>query len=204
MLKKTFQTFTLVFLALLLGACDSGPKIDRIDQTAVILAFGDSLTHGTGAAPDQSYPKVLSQKLGRAVINAGVPGETTAQGLKRLPDLLETYAPTLVILCEGGNDFLRRQDPEQTARNLSAMVDLIKARGADVILVGVPKLGFGLSVPPFYAALAEKHAIPFEGEILLELLGDKTMKSDSIHPNAAGYHQMAAAIYEKIMQAQRK
>ncbi len=203
-MKKTFHTFTLVFLVLLLGACDSGPKIDRIDQTAVILAFGNSLTHGTGAAPDQSYPKVLSQKLGHVVINAGVPGETTAEGLKRLPNLLERYAPTLVILCEGGNDFLRRQDPEQTSRNLSAMVDLIKAQGADVILVGVPKLGFGLNVPPFYAELAEHHAIPFEGEILLELLGDNTMKSDSIHPNAAGYHQMAAAIYEKIMQAQRK
>jgi lysophospholipase L1-like esterase len=84
------------------------------------------------------------------------------------------------------------------------MVDLVQARGADAVLIGVPKLGFGLEVPKFYAAVAEEEKIPFEGDILLDLLGDKSLKSDAIHPNATGYRLMAEAIYEVINKAQRK
>lgn len=201
--RNLFASLLLIFFLLCAG-CDSGPKIAPLGQNAVLMAFGDSLTYGTGASAGQSYPEVLASLLGRTVVNVGVPGEISAAGLKRLPSMLESHNPTLVILCHGGNDFLRRIDESVTTRNLKAMIEMIQDRGADVVLVGVPKLGFGLDVPKFYVSIAAEKAIPFEGEILLDLLGDNRMKSDAIHPNAKGYHLMAEAIYGVISKAQRK
>jgi len=204
MRRNIFVNFTLFFFLVLFAGCDSGPQITPLDQDAVVLAFGDSLTYGTGVSAGQSYPDVLSNLLGRPVINVGIPGEVSSAGLKRLPKILDQHNPTLVILCHGGNDFLRRLDKDGTIRNLKAMLEMIRARGADVVLVGVPKLGFGLDVPKFYAALAEEQGIPFEDEILVDLLGDNSMKSDEIHPNATGYRLMAEAIHKVITKAQRK
>lgn len=204
MRRNIFVNLTLFFFLVLFAGCDSGPQITPLDQGGVVLAFGDSLTHGTGVPAGQSYPDVLSHLLGKPVINVGVPGEVSSAGLKRLPKILDEHNPTLVILCHGGNDFLRRLDKEGTIRNLKAMVEMVKARGADVILVGVPKLGFGLDVPKFYTTLAEEQGIPFEGEILVDLLGDNSMKSDEIHPNTTGYRLMAEAIHKVITKAQRQ
>jgi len=202
--RNIFVTLTLFFLIVLFAGCDSGSKIAPLGQDAVVLTFGDSLTYGTGAPAGQSYPDVLTNLLGKPVINAGVPGEVSSAGLKRLPIMLDKYNPTLVVLCHGGNDFLRRLDREGTINNLKVMVELIRAHGADVVLIGVPKLGFGLDVPKFYASIAEEQDIPYEGGILLDLLDNNSMKSDSIHPDATGYRLMAEAIYEAINKAQRK
>lgn len=202
--RNIFVICTVFFSLLIFTGCDSVPAIKPLNQESQVLAFGDSLTHGTGASRGQSYPDVLSELLGRPVINAGIPGEVSAAGLKRLPSVLEEYKPTLVILCHGGNDFLRRLDQANTTSNLEAMITLIRAQGADVVLVGVPKLGFGLQVPEFYAQIADKYKIPLQEEILVDLLGDNSMKSDSIHPNATGYRQMAEAIYDLINKAQKQ
>ena len=143
MRRNIFLTFTLFFFVALFAGCDSGPQITPLGQDTVVLAFGDSLTHGTGASTGQSYPDVLSELLGKPVVNVGIPGEVSAAGLQRLPAVLDKYNPTLVILCHGGNDFLRRLNETTTTRNIKAMVELIRSRGADVILIGVPRLGFG-------------------------------------------------------------
>jgi lysophospholipase L1-like esterase len=202
--RNLFVIFTLFFSIMLFTGCDSGPKIAPLGHDAVVLAFGDSLTRGTGAAAGKAYPDVLANLLGRTVVNVGIPGEISSTGLKRLPGMLDKHDPTLVILCHGGNDFLHRLNREDTIRNLEEMVELIRSHGADVILIGVPKLGFGFDIPKFYATIAEKQDIPYEGEILLDLLGDNSMKSDSIHPNATGYRLMAEAVYEVINKSQRK
>jgi lysophospholipase L1-like esterase len=202
MLKKIFSIM-VIFSTLLVGGCDSGPKITPLDQSSTILAFGDSLTHGTGAPDGQAYPDVLSSLLGIPVINVGIPGETTSQGVKRLPGVLDQYKPTLVILCEGGNDFLRRHNEQKTVSNLREMIEAIQSRGIELIFVGVPKLGFGLAVPQFYDELAEQYGLPYEGEILVDLLGDRSVKSDEIHPNAIGYRLMAEAIHDVIEDAQK-
>ena len=203
MRRNIFLIFTLFFSSLFFTGCDSVPGIKPLNQESVVLAFGDSLTHGTGASTGQSYPAVLSELLGRQVINVGIPGEVSSAGLKRLPAVLDEYNPGLVILCHGGNDFLRRIDEGETARNLRAMITLIRAGGADVVLVGVPKLGFGLKVPNFYEELAKEQKVPFESGILVDLLGDNNMKSDAIHPNATGYRLMAEAVQNVINKAQR-
>ncbi|MDG5469048.1 arylesterase [Deltaproteobacteria bacterium IMCC39524] len=204
MRRSIFLIFTLFFSGLLFTGCDSGPGIKPFNQESVVLAFGDSLTHGTGASAGQSYPDVLSELLGRQVINGGIPGEVSAAGLKRLPAVLEEYKPTLVILCHGGNDFLRKLNQATTSSNLDAMITLIRSRGADIVLVGVPKVGFGLQVPELYSKIADQHTIPLQKEILVDLLSDNSMKSDVIHPNATGYRLMAEAIYDLINRAQKK
>jgi lysophospholipase L1-like esterase len=196
-------TFLLVslLLVLLTAACDKTPKIAPLPANAVVLAFGDSLTHGNGAPEGEAYPDVLAGLLGRTVINAGVPGEVSAAGLKRLPQLLEKYRPELVILCHGGNDFLRQLDRAQTAANLAAMLEQVRGTGADVVLVGVPEFGLILKPPAFYQETAERFGIPYEADIVSDLLGNRDLKSDTIHPNAAGYRRMAEALHALIKRA---
>ncbi len=182
------------FFLLLLTGCRDAPSQAHLAPNGVILAFGDSLTYGTGAARSEAYPAVLSGLVGRKVINAGVPGEVSAEGLARLPAVLQQHRPALVILCHGGNDFLRRLGKAELAQNLRKMIELCQQSGAQVALVGVPHLGIFLSTDPLYEELAREYRLPFEGEVLSELLSDRSVKSDQIHPNAAGYGILAERI----------
>jgi len=184
----------LLFGLMILVGCPAAPQLAPVSQEGIILAFGDSITFGTGAAPEASYPAVLQQLSGYRVINAGVPGETTEGGLARLPELLQQEQPSLVILCLGGNDFLRRLDEKKAEENLRSMVSMIQERGISVVLIGVPKLGLGLEVPQWYRILAHEARIPYEGKILKRVLSDHSLKADPIHPNAAGYQQMAEVV----------
>ncbi len=192
----------LLALAWLLGlaACGSPePRLPRLATDAVVLAFGDSLTFGTGAPPGSDYPSHLARQIGRSVINQGVPGETSAQGLERLPAVLAEVKPQLVLLCLGGNDLLRRQDPEQMAANLRAMVKLIRASGAAVLLIAVPTPAYlRLSDAPQYQALARSEAIPLAEEVVADVLSTKRLRSDPIHPNAEGYGVLASALAEEL------
>lgn len=188
--------------ALLAGACgERVPALPRLDEQAVVLAFGDSLTHGTGAAPHESYPAVLERLIGRRVIAAGVPGETSDRGLARLPAVLDQTAPRLLILCHGGNDFLRKLPESAAAANLRAMVGLARARGIDVVLVGVPRPGLTGSPPGFYADVAREFGLPYDGKVLQAVLTDNALKSDWVHPNAAGYARIATALAELLRHA---
>lgn len=183
---------------LLLAACgDRAPRLPPLSPGDTVLAFGDSLTHGTGAGRDMSYPAQLAGMTGLRVVNAGVPGERTAGGLARLPGLLARERPALVILCLGGNDLLRKVNPAVIKTNLRQMVSMARNAGAQVVLLGVPAPTpglFGLSAAPIYRELAEELALPLEEKAIPEILADRTLKSDPIHPNAKGYRQLAEAI----------
>jgi acyl-CoA thioesterase I len=184
-----------IVAALLMGACGaSTPKIAKLDRGAVVLAFGDSLTFGTGAAKEESYPAILERDTGLHVVNAGVPGETSEEGLARLPEAIDEAQPRLVILCHGGNDFLRKLDDATAAGNIRAMIQLAKSRGIPVVLLATPKPGFPPSVPKFYADIAAEARIPLEGDILRAVLLDASLKSDMVHPNGKGYGAIAAAV----------
>ena len=179
----------------LLAACSGGqPKLARLAPDAVVLAFGDSLTFGQGANPGESYPARLEALIGRKVVSSGIVGETSAEGLARLPAALDETKPQLVILCEGGNDFLRKLDEAQAADNLRAMVRLAKSRGAQVVLIAVPKPGLLPSPADFYAVVAKEFGVPHEEAALRKILTDNALKSDLVHPNAAGYAKLAEAI----------
>lgn len=195
------RVLVLTCVAGLAASCDSTPQLARLSADAVVLAFGDSLTFGTGAAREQSYPARLAAAIGRRVVNAGVPGETTPEALKRLPGVLEASVPTLVILCHGGNDFIRKLDRARTEQNLRDMVGIARQSGASVVLIGVPSPGLFLSSEALYERVAEDLGLPIEDEILPELLGDNSYKSDAIHPNAAGYGRMADAVRQVLEDA---
>jgi lysophospholipase L1-like esterase len=203
MIKKlTTRTAPAVVILLLLycsiSGCDQTPQLKPLGDDAVILAFGDSLTFGTGAPRQQAYPAQLQTLVSRTVINAGIPGEISNFGLRRLPLLLQQHQPDLIIICHGGNDILRRLNLQQTRNNIQQMIDISHSYGAQVILVGVPNFGLFLSSADFYAELAEHNGLPIENSVLPEILQNNTWKSDQIHPNADGYGLMAARLAQLL------
>ena len=191
----------LLLSAFLFVGCGKSPQVSPLASNDVVLAFGDSLTFGTGAAPSESYPAQLQSLIGRKVINAGVPGEISADGLARLPDLLEEAQPKLLILCHGGNDFLRKQSEKATAANVRAMIKLARDKGIGVVLIATPKPGLLISPPDFYAEIANEFAIPFNDGTLKTVLRDNELKSDLVHPNAKGYTQIARALNQLLKKA---
>jgi len=192
----------LITLFIFLAACEqvNTPKLNKLTQGAVILAFGDSLTYGSGAAKDANYPSVLSKISRHKVINAGVPGEITRAGLSRLPALLDKYNPELLILIHGGNDLLRQISQQEIAGNLEQMISAAKQRNIEVIMLGVPAPRlFLLSSAKIYQQVAEQQNIPVDLETIPHILGDNSLKSDTIHPNKDGYKLMADSIYKLLV-----
>jgi acyl-CoA thioesterase-1 len=129
---------------LLLADCGKEVALPSLPPDAVILAFGDSLTEGTGAGSEENYPAVLEALTGRRVVNAGKRGEESDAGLARLPGVMARVKPDLVILEHGGNDILRGRDLKRTEENLKQMVLLVQGEGASVVLLGIPSRGYFL------------------------------------------------------------
>ena len=199
---KRHQKIILPLLSILamisLAACASDVKLPRLADDAVILAFGDSITFGTGVGPHQSYPAYLERMTRRRVVNAGMPGEGTAAGLSRLKDILGQEKPALIIICHGGNDYLRQLSHERVADNIREMVNLARKKDAAVVLIAVPTIGWSKEPAPLYREIAEDMTVPLEEKTLSAILADDSLKSDLIHPNAAGYHRMAESIVELL------
>lgn len=193
MIKKTFFAAIVLFLS----ACEQQPVVSKLPDDAVILAFGDSLTYGTGASSEQDYPSILSELTSLQVINAGIPGEITRNGIRRLPNLLDQHEPDLLVLIHGGNDILRKIPATQTTNHLQQMIQEADVREISVVMLGVPNLSlFLMSSADIYQNLASENQIPIDLDALPEILSDKSLKSDAIHPNNAGYRLMAESIHQ--------
>jgi len=194
------HSFLLSIVILITSGC--GEKISSLpplSSSSIILAYGDSLTYGYNVSRSESYPAKLEVLTGISVINSGVSGEVSAQGLKRLPKVLDEHHPQLVILCHGGNDLLRKMDPEKMEFNIRGMIQLSLDRDIPVILLGVPKLGIFLSSSDVYEKIANSMNVIFIEDLISDVLGDKLLKSDSIHPNKKGYNLMAEEIYSLLL-----
>lgn len=180
---------------------DSGSSQIELQSDATILAFGDSITYGFGIAEEESYPAQLQKRVGVRVINGGVSGEESSEGLERLPKLLE-QKPDLVILCHGGNDIIRKRSDEKLKANLTQMIETIKASGAKILLVGVPNFGIlGFNTHSIYAEVAKETGVFFEEDVLSKVLSKNEFKIDYIHPNEKGYKIIVDAVvkYLKII-----
>lgn len=198
--KARMPLFRALLAAVLLAGSGCGQKatLTPLAADAVVLAFGDSLTFGTGANEQESYPAQLAQLIGRRVVREGVPGEVSAAGLARLPSALDEHQPKLLLLCHGGNDFLQRQSKQAAAENLRGMIRLARSRGIQVLLIGTPEPGFTVTPPDFYAEIAKEFRLPYEGDVLTKILRDSSLKSDQVHPNAQGYRLMAGRVADLL------
>lgn len=182
------------------GKSSTGLQGQRLAAGAVVLALGDSITQGVGAAPEAAYPAVLASLTGLKVVNGGVSGDVSAQALERLPPLLAEHRPALVIVSIGGNDFLRRMAASDTEAHIRRIVAQSLEAGAQVLLVAVPQptfgaaVGAGLSDHPLYARLASELQLPLHAGGWARVLGDEALKADQIHANAAGYKVFAEGL----------
>ena len=144
--------------------------LKQLNKQQSILAFGDSLTYGYGAEETQSYPAQLSQLLNLTIINAGINGETSEQGLNRLAGLLEEHQPQLLLLCHGANDMLQQLDLNQMQINVSKMIAMAKKCNVQVFLMSVPEILPFLTNIPQYQLLAAVHHIPLQNEVIKKIL----------------------------------
>jgi acyl-CoA thioesterase I len=174
---------------------------DPNDARPVIVAFGDSLTAGYGAAPGESYPDYLQQDLNQAgyhyrVANLGVSGNTTKDGVDRLKDVLG-LKPRVVIVAFGGNDGLRGLPIDVTRKNLDQIVSTLSASGTKIVLGGItlpPNYGadYIRQFNETYALLAKKFHAPLLPFLLVNVYGTSgSMQADGIHATAQGNQQVA-------------
>lgn len=203
--RRGFLLATLAAGALI--ACGRKAKGTAVAPGAVVLALGDSLTFGTGASPETSYPTVLAGLTGWTVVNAGVPGDTSAGALSRLPALLQEHAPRLVLLGIGGNDFLRRLPAAETRTAIRETCRQAVAGGAQVMLLGIPEvsalaaLSRSLGDHPMYEEIAAELKLPLHAGGWSDVLGDASLRSDAIHANAAGYAAFARGLARRLHDA---
>jgi acyl-CoA thioesterase-1 len=186
-----------VWLALLLLA---GPMLGWSAESTIVV-LGDSLSSGYGLPLGQSWVSMLEDRLraegyGYEVVNASIAGDTSSGGLARLPSLLDSHAPAIVIIELGGNDGLRGQPVQSLESNLAAIIELTKNRGAQPVLAGMqipPNYGPGYTAAfsSIYPELARRFGVPLV-EFLLEdvALDAELMQSDGVHPNALGSRVM--------------
>ena len=174
----------------------------------VIVALGDSITAGLGVAADEAYPALLEARLRRdgyayRVVNAGVSGDTTAGGLRRVDWVLRAQ-PEIVILALGANDGLRGQSPKTTRANLEAIVARLTAAGARVLLAGMrmpPNYGetFTRQFEAVFPAVARRANVALVPFLLDGVAADPTLnQADGLHPNAAGHRVIADRLWPQL------
>ena len=189
----------VLLIALVVSACgDKGKSTRQPTAGSQIICFGDSLTAGTGAARGMDYPAQLSRLVGRPVINAGVPGDTTAEGLARLERDVLGRSPRLVLITLGGNDLKNRVSRDVAFGNLRQIVDRIHAAGALAVIGGIDIPFYGRGFDKAYKELAEETGAVLIENILEDIMGNRSLMSDPIHPNDAGYAVMAERFHRAI------
>jgi len=198
MKNKLITTLLLLSSFIFVSCSEDIPQFTALPNNATILAFGDSLTAGKGVNLNSSYPAILQQLSHTKVINAGISGEVSANGLKRLPALLKKHQHDLVIICHGGNDILRHYNLSRTKLNIIKMIELVKSYNAQILLVAVPKPTLLLSPAKFYFDIAEMTNTTLNSDTLPSVLKNSKLKSDAYHPNESGYTLIAQQIFAQL------
>lgn len=223
MTRRHLFTTPLLSVAVLAMACGGGTAddtsaerppsrsagahdADQVDLSRPrIVALGDSLTAGLGLDPSQAWPALVQRKLDQAgyryhVVNAGVSGDTTAGGRRRLDWALEGDVDVLILEL-GANDGLRGLSIDEMRRNLDAIVSEAKSRGIAVLLCGMeapPNFGpeYTRAYRSVFSDLAREHDVAFLPFFLDGVAGDSRLnQSDGIHPNAEGTRRVADLVW---------
>lgn len=171
-------------------------KIKNYPSTGTdIIAFGDSLIEGVGASSEENnFISILSKKIGRPIVNLGVSGNTTADGLSRLNEL-DKYKPKVVVLLLGGNDHLKKVPIEETFTNLGKIIEDIQSRGAVVLLLGVRGSLLSDKFKSEFEEIKDKYETAHVPDVLSGLFADSRYMADAVHPNDAGYIKIADRVY---------
>lgn len=175
---------------------DSKKELPQTRGTTII-AFGDSLVYGYGATEGNDFVSLLSSRIGLPIINAGISGNTTADGVARLKTDVLDQNPRTVIVVLGGNDFLRRVPKSETLKNIRTIVEQIKSTGARVVLIGTSRLVYDRD----YEDIAKEFDVIFVPHVMDRILNDKKLMSDAIHPNDAGYKIFADTVEPYLIKA---
>lgn len=186
----------VLLLAAAAAACSSRGG-DPVPPGAVVLVIGDSISAGYRLSPEEAWPARLAERTGWSVVNGGVSGDTTGEARARLPALLDTHQPVLVIVELGGNDMLRRVPLSEARENLEGIVSEIRDAGARPVLMAIPQPSVtgavfqSLSDAPIYEELAAQLKVPLMDDVVSEVLSDPALKLDHLHPNAEGSRVLA-------------
>lgn len=197
---------TLMLLVSVIPALSLGA--DAVDNRPRIVAFGDSLTAGLGVATEDTYPARLQRRLDEQglryrVINAGVSGDTTAGGVRRVEWVLKSH-PDMVILELGGNDGLRGLNVQETKANLERIIQRCREASVMVVLAGMklpPNYGadYTKAFEAIYPALAKRYRVPLIPFFLDGVAGSASLnQADGIHPTSEGYRIISEKVLEQI------
>ncbi len=203
-LKLLRQVWLVLGTALLLAACSEQPAYDALPRGTTVLAFGDSVTYGTGARQGEDYPSLLAHLSGWEIVNAGIPGDTAQEAKQRIEQALQETLPTLVIIELGGNDFLRRRSEGEVKEDLREIVRAVKTAGAQPVLVAVPRVSLlgaaagALSDSAIYRELAEEEQVPLIEKVFSKVLSDDALRADRVHPNAEGYRVLTEGFAQAL------
>jgi acyl-CoA hydrolase len=191
-------------IVLVVAAACSSPAEAPIARGATVVVLGDSLTAGYGLSAAQSWVAHLGSATGWKTVNGGVSGDTSAQGMARLPALLEEHRPAAVFIALGGNDFLQKLPVIELRANLLAIAGQVRRAGARPVLVAVPAPSVAgavfrnLADHEVYAALARDAGMPLLDEAISEVLSRPEWKLDALHPNAEGHRELAERMVKKL------
>lgn len=200
----------VIWVLISLAGCGNGQQYSALPANASVVILGDSLTYGTGASKGEDYASILAINTRWNVINAGVPGSTSANGLARLPELLADHDTgeqkiDLLIVELGGNDFLKHVPEVETATNLKAILTQAKAKSIQTVMLAIPKFNpigaaFGnLSDHPLYEKLAQETGAPLVADVFSDVLARNSLKADPIHPNADGYRIVESQLRKALV-----
>lgn len=197
--KSTVTTLLIFSLAIFsIHGCEKKEIRNLGASGSSIVCFGDSITFGYGVEAGDDYPKALSGMVKIPVVNAGIDGDTSAEGLIRLQtDVLERQ-PVLVIIEFGGNDFLRKIPIESTVENVEKMIVAIQKQGS---MVAIADISMDIIMGDYhnqFRRLAQQYDCIFIPNLMGGILTRPHLKSDFIHPNADGYKLIAIRVYKKI------
>lgn len=187
---------TLLVLGLLWHFFASNEDITNYPpKNQTIVAFGDSFVFGQGATQGNDFVSLLGAKLGREIINSGVSGNTTQDGLDRMDAVIQED-PGIVILLLGGNDYLRKVPEEETRKNLGVLIETFEKNGSVVVLLGVRGGVLQDGREGMYEDLSSKYGTVYVSDVLDGIFLNTELMSDGIHPNDKGYAIIAERLFE--------
>ena len=189
--------FYLTIILILIIACGKQAPKNYPNSNTDIIAFGDSLTYGYGAAKNESYPAYLSKMLGREVINLGISGDTSATGLARIKEI-KRYDPYMVLIEFSANDLFKRISKEQTEKNLKEIVRQVQDMGAIAVLVDTGGAYPMETYTKIQKQIAAEYNTLFVPGIMDGIYDNRALKSDQIHPNSEGYKIIAERVKKII------